>query len=116
MTPEKAIENQILNFLIGNRIFAWKVKTVGTFDTKLGIFRKRPSNYLRGVADIIGCLPDGKLLAIEVKSEKGRLSVHQKLFLENVTRQNGLAFFARSVDDVEKALIAAGYMKECKTW
>jgi hypothetical protein len=42
----------------------------------------------------------GKFLAIEVKNAKGRLSSHQEAFLNRVNEEGGIAFVARSVDDV----------------
>ena len=101
--PEKTIENNILIYLRGRQIFSWKVKTVGTFDTKLGRFRKPSPLYLKGVSDILG-LYNGKMIAIEVKSKKGRLSEDQKLFLHNVNVNGGVGFVARSVEDVEERL------------
>jgi Holliday junction resolvase len=57
----------------------------------------------RGVADIIGIYM-GKPLAIEVKSEKGRLSKYQERWLKRFENAGGIAFVARSVDDVEERL------------
>lgn len=89
-------------------IFTWKTKTVGTFDSKLGRFRKSSPMYRKGVADIIGILPEGRLLAIEVKSQKGRLSPEQKIFLEEINTRGGVAFVARSVSDVEAQFLSRG--------
>jgi hypothetical protein len=57
-----------------------------------------------GIADIIGVLPGGRFLAIEVKRPGGELSPTQKLFLENVNRSGGLAFMASSLEEVIKTL------------
>lgn len=105
---EKEIENNILRYLGSINIFAWKTKTVGTFDQRLGKFRKSSPMYKKGVADIVGILPDGKLLAIEVKSQKGRLSPEQKIFLSEITSRGGVAFVARSVEDVEAEFLSRG--------
>ena len=56
-----------------------------------------------GVPDIIGCFK-GRLIGIEIKSEKGVVSEYQKEFIENINRAGGLAFVARSVDDVIEGL------------
>lgn len=56
---------------------------------------------MRGTADILGLLDDGTFLAVEVKSEKGRLSPEQKVFLSEVKLRGALAIVARSVEDVE---------------
>lgn len=100
---EKQIENQILSWLKMKGIMAWKVKTVGTFDQKLGKFRKPSAWYRKGVADIIG-IYKGKPLAIEVKSKTGSLAPHQREFLEEFAREGGIAMMARSVEQVEKVL------------
>jgi len=59
---------------------------------------------MTGVADILGCLSDGRLLAIEVKTGVGRPTPEQKRFIEAVNNRNGIAFVARDVEIVEKLL------------
>lgn len=100
---EKQIENQILSWLKVNEIFAFKVKTVGTYDEKLGKFRRPSIWYRKGTSDILGIYRN-KFLAIEVKSEKGRTSPFQDLFLHDVKEHGGIAFVAKSVEDVEYQL------------
>lgn len=100
---EKTIENEILWYLKSSGIFAWKVKSVGTFDPKIGKFRKSANNYMKGVADIIG-IYKGKPLAIEVKSSTGKLSPDQKIFLLKHHQEGGITIVARSIQDVEQAL------------
>lgn len=101
--PERQIQNAILDWLALNNIFAWEVKTTGTFDATSGRFRRTSQRYMRGVADILG-IYEGKPLAIEVKSAKGVLSEFQKVFLKRFQDNGGIAILARSVQDVEKAL------------
>ena len=107
---EKEIENQILHYLRGIGIFCWKTENQGTFDARKGIYRRKsgPGRML-GISDIIGCLFDGRLFACEVKSEKGRLSEPQKIFLDHVNAQGGVGFMARSVQDVRDELRSRGY-------
>lgn len=62
------------------------------------------ANSQRGMSDVMGTLKDGRTLAIEVKSRMGVLQQHQKDFLDKINAAGGLAFVARSVDDVLKAL------------
>lgn len=101
-TPEGLIEKAILRYLgmRGDCLF-WKVKTTGTYDAKLGRYRVSSPLYRKGVADII-CVYKGQPLAIEVKSEKGRLSVEQQLFLKEFVEHGGRALVARSVEHVMK--------------
>lgn len=103
--PEKVIENQILSFLAFKNIFAWKNQSIGVFDPVRKIYRKSTNRFhIKGVSDILGVLPGGKFLAIEVKSQVGRVSPEQKAFLERVNLDGGLGFVARSVNDVEAVL------------
>lgn len=97
--PEKRIENLILMWLKLNNIFAWKNQTTGMFDPKRKCFRKFLG--LKGVSDILGVLPGGRLLAIEVKCPKKYPTPEQREFLKRVNDLGGLAFLARSVKDVE---------------
>lgn len=101
---EKAIENQILSWLKIKKIFAFKVESVGVFDQKLGRYRMKHSVHKRnGISDIIGIF-ENRFLAIEVKALKGRLSDHQREFLEEVNENGGIGFVARSIEDVEQEL------------
>lgn len=72
----------------------------------LGIFHWKVLQGLGstpGVPDILGIF-DKKMLAIEVKTEKGKLSDHQQRFLDRINREGGIAFVARSIDDVINGL------------
>lgn len=59
-----------------------------------------------GIADIIGIF-QGKPLAIEIKTERGKLSESQAKFLARFRLEGGIAFVARSVEDVINALQGA---------
>jgi hypothetical protein len=76
------------------------LKTVGIFSWKQW---QGPMSQPRGVSDIIGCW-NGRFLAIEVKTPGGRVSPDQEKFLEAVRRHGGIAFVARSIDDVIEGL------------
>lgn len=58
----------------------------------------------RGAPDLIGQLTDGRILCCEVKRPSGRLRPDQEMFLQTVRNQGGVAFVARSIDDVEAHL------------
>jgi hypothetical protein len=62
-----------------------------------------------GSSDIIGLLPDGKFLAVEVKTPHGRLSPEQSAFLEKVRGLGGVAIVARSFRELDAALRREGY-------
>ena len=88
-TAEALLTKSIRQLLNSVGIFAWK-EWGGPMSTP-------------GVPDIIGCFK-GRLIGIEIKSEKGVVSEYQKEFIENINRAGGLAFVARSVDDVIEGL------------
>jgi len=54
----------------------------------------------RGCSDVIGQLRDGRLLAVEVKSQSGKLRPEQAAFLDQVRRFGGVGFMARNAIDV----------------
>lgn len=58
----------------------------------------------RGLPDIVGMLRGGRLFCVECKSATGRVTSEQQKTLDNINRNGGLAFVARSVEDVFKAL------------
>ena len=101
---EKQIENSILDFLSYLPGCYWKNNSVGVYDPIKKVHRKPGKYHRNGVSDILGFDNTGKFIAIEVKTSKGRLSQNQKLFLEDVNRNGGVGFVARSVDDVRKEL------------
>ena len=71
------------------------LKTLGVFHWKV----HQGLGSVPGVPDILGCYK-GKLLGIEVKTRRGTLSDHQRRFIDQINREGGIAFVARSIDDV----------------
>ena len=76
---------------------------------------------INGVSDILGILGSasigadgslglGRLLAIEVKSSKGKATPDQASFLLQVNNRGGLGFIARSVEDVEAVFRREGVL------
>ena len=57
-------------------------------------------NTAKGMSDIMGILKDGRTLCIETKSRTGKVQPHQQAFLDSINAAGGLAFVARSTDDV----------------
>lgn len=77
---------------------------MGIYDASRGVFRRKNSQFQKkGVSDILGIFR-GRPLAIEVKSAKGKTSDDQREFLLNFELQGGIAFVARSVEDVAREL------------
>jgi len=99
---EKDIQRQIVDYLRLKKIYCWVNKTTGTFDPIKQIYRA--GTTFKGVSDILGILPGGKFLAIEVKMGHNTASPEQKDFIENINQKGGLAFIAYSLDEVIKVL------------
>ena len=86
---EKDITREIRAYLKIRGIFHWKVfQTLGSTP---------------GCPDILG-IYKGKMLGIEVKTKNGKLTERQERFIEWINLEGGLAFVARSVEDVMEAL------------
>ena len=62
---------------------------------------------LPGSADILGILKGGRMICIEVKSATSRQSEQQVAFQRMIEAHGGLYILARSVSDVEQALLRA---------
>lgn len=73
---------------------------VAEFQDRGGRPRFVRANTAHGMSDIMGILKDGRTLAIECKSAKGTVKAHQHEFLNSISEAGGIAFVARSVDDV----------------
>lgn len=100
--PEKIIQSNILNYLKIKGIFAWRNQSTGLWDASKKLYRKaRSIHSLNGTSDVLGVLPDGKFLAIEVKSRTGRATDDQNRFMKMINAMGGVAFIARSIEDVE---------------
>lgn len=93
--PESAITQHIRQILRMRKILHWK--------------QHQGLGSIKGVPDIVGVLPGGRALFIEVKTKTGRLSQEQQNFLENATEQGALAFMARSMEEADQKLKEAGY-------
>lgn len=79
------------------------------FRNNVGLARYRGHTVRYGLAtgssDLIGWTPDGRFLALEVKTPRGRLTAEQSAFLDAVARAGGVAACVRSP---EEALAAIG--------
>jgi hypothetical protein len=61
--------------------------------------RMIPCGLQVGSSDIIGIAPNGKFLAVEIKTEKGRPTKEQLKFINNVNKAGGIAGVCRSPED-----------------
>jgi hypothetical protein len=89
-----ALIQKILCALSIEGVLAWENKTGE------GHFRGAWIRFgLEGSSDVIGCMANGKFMAIEVKTGTGRLEGQQDRFAEAVVKRGGHYGIARSVED-----------------
>ena len=105
MTPEGRIKAAVLRYLERRGFFAW--------NNPSGAVRVAPERWLhfgkKGSADILGCLPGGRFLAVEVKAPDGRLTPEQSGFLETIRGLGGVAVVVKSRRELDEALRREGY-------
>jgi hypothetical protein len=107
-TPEGHVLDGCLRYLEIRGIYHWRNNT--------GAVQVRPGQFMRfgkvGSSDILGCLPEGRFLAVEVKAPDGRLSPEQREFLDKIRGLGGIAVVVRGWLELDKALRAAGYVSD----
>lgn len=96
---ESDIQKGILDYLKLKKHLVFKHRNVGIFKQNTGKYIPLAAGE-KGISDILGCTPQGKFLAIEVKQPKGRPTPDQLAFIERVNTLGGIGFIAYSLDDV----------------
>ena len=100
MTPETAIQKQILDYLSYAGWFVWK-------NNNVGIYKKSTGSYIpaqmKGIPDLTA-IKDGRVLMVEVKTPKGKLSEHQVKFQERYEEAGGIYIVARGYEDIKDSL------------
>ena len=75
--------------------YAFRVNNVGVWDAAKGIYRK--GNTVQGISDVIACVR-GRMVCIEVKAGKDRMSAGQLIFSECIRQSAGHYIIARTTD------------------
>lgn len=98
-TPETKLQTKIIKWLEEHGAIVLR--------TNSGVFTGASGNRVQGgwagVSDLNVCWR-GKFVAIEIKVEGRQLTKMQQKYLDRVNASGGLAFVARSVDDVKRFL------------
>lgn len=108
--PETKIQTAIMIALSEAGCTVFRNETAGVWVGKvihrdaggtvtLGNARPMRAGLMVGSSDIIGVGPDGRFLAIEVKTKTGRASTEQKTFIDIINKSGGIAGIARSVEE-----------------
>ena len=100
---ETQIQHAMVDYLrLKYNAFVWVNKNPGTYDPVRNVFRRNTT--MKGISDLIGLLPGGRFLAVEVKRKGNHMSQDQKRFLEEIRASGGIAFCARSFEDIDAEL------------
>jgi hypothetical protein len=104
---ETDVVRAVLDYLRLKGIFSWRSNNVGVYDP----VRKRHRSFrgLKGVADILAVLQGGRILVVECKGPRGRLTEEQDHFLAQVRAKGGVALVIRDVRELEAELARLGY-------
>lgn len=102
---ESKIQCAIVQYLQLMKVFFFSVPNeAGGRDAMIRMSQLKSMGLRSGVSDLVVLLPQGRVIFLEVKNEKGRQSDMQKKFEEKV---NSLGFdyhIVRSVEDVKVVL------------
>lgn len=90
MASEQQIQRDVQEYLRYCGYFCFKVHSQGKFCYK-------------GITDLIA-IKDGQTLFVEVKGDKGKLSVDQIKFMDDIKDHGGVHVIARSIDDVRNII------------
>ena len=101
--PEKDIQRAILEYLQIKGYFCFRNNT-GAFRATYGGKERFHRYGFTGSGDILGLTKEGKFFSIEVKAKGNKPTPAQVEFIQNVTKNKGIAFVAYSVDDVQTFL------------
>ena len=106
--PESVVLNSCLGLLALCGIFAWRNNSGALKDRNGRVVRYG----LKGSADIIGILPDGRFLSVECKRPGGKIRPEQIDFMNTINSNNGVACIVHSPDELLKALKDAGAIRK----
>jgi hypothetical protein len=106
---EKEIESAVLSYLnVQVGILAFKVNTVGIWDSRIGAYRRPSTFIIKGTPDVICCMSLKGIpifIGMEIKSPTGIQSEDQVAFQKRLQdRADGFYFLIRSIDDAQAAL------------
>lgn len=92
------LTNQVIDHIYKAGGYAWRASSVGVFDTKQMHFRAAAK---KGVSDVLACFK-GRLIAVEIKIGKDKLSDEQIGFMKNVEHAGGVAIVATDFESFKE--------------
>ena len=100
---ETNLRNAMLDYLGYKNIYCWLNNTQGNYNKFTNTYYKNP-RLRKGIADIIGLMPNGRLLAIECKVGKNKQTESQIEFEKEIIANKGIYILAYDLDELEKKL------------
>jgi VRR-NUC domain len=101
-SKESEIQAAICDYLSLRGYLFSRTNNSPIYDKARGAFRALPKYTRRGWPDV--CLiKNGQFIGIEVKTETGKLSDHQRKLGAAITNHGGRYIVARSIDDIQAA-------------
>lgn len=117
MTEAESMRQMMLEVTrLGHRVFrnntgqGWVGKIIDDYVNQYGrcivLQNPRPlhAGLCEGSSDLIGWTRIGEFLAIEAKSPRGKVTMEQKNFIDTINAADGVAFVARSIEDIRREL------------
>lgn len=99
--PENILQKKMKAYLQYRGLIVVEHKNGATWDRR-GFYRANTTD--KGVPDMWIGLPRGLYAWVEIKTKTGRVSKEQRAFIKRIHDHGGLAFVARSTDDLDKHL------------
>jgi hypothetical protein len=76
------------------------------------VYNKKSGGYffhgMKGGGDILGIIPNGTFLSIECKVGKNKPTAHQEKFMKNIAKNNGIAIWVTSLEELQSDLAGLG--------
>lgn len=107
-SPEHKIQTAIVKALHQHCPHPWFAVPNGGKRHVITAVKLKAEGVRPGVPDLCFILPGGRFAGLELKSEKGILSEHQKAFRDAITTRQGWWGVAHSVDEAYGILAAWG--------
>lgn len=107
-------ESELLSFALTclkqSGLVYWRVPN-GPVIHSLGGKVIRKCSPIKGFPDLAGVFPNGRFFAIELKTDKGRLSAEQLDWITRLNMSGAMAIVLRSKDEIREFIKAAREIK-----
>ena len=107
---ESDLLSYALSCLKQSGLVYWRVPN-GPVMHSIGGKMIRKCSPVKGFPDIAGVFPSGKFFAIELKTDKGRLSTEQTGWITKLNMSGAMAIVLRSKEEISEFIAAASKIK-----